>query len=379
MSGTYISITDGTDSYNVDDITSRSYKETLTQLSRDANKHECQSNLVRNFVSCVLSECMNELAILSSIVERTEQQSNADKYPVYKSIEERYMGHENHAETRIGSEIDDFDKLSNDIGTIYVLIDDLQKEICQTGTYGRLKTFIDAMRRMRQEEDQLLQDEVNQTKIIDDIKTTYEKERLENIRTIEETNSNIQKLRFESEDVYLYGQREAVFFEQWEKARLEQNDIRCEEKESSYSNIVTDAKEKMQLENRCHKEFVAYLEESKDDLLEDIQAWMKRFDEDFEKRENDIISLKPELEKIKEERKAVEERYKERSAAIEDFLEYKRVEAVKAEQRRKEVEAAVRIQAWWRGVMVRRKLGPYKKKKGKGGKDGDKKKAKKKK
>lgn len=51
---------------------------------------------------------------------------------------------------------------------------------------------------------------------------------------------------------------------------------------------------------------------------------------------------------------------------------------VKEERRKQQEEldrrekAATKIQAWWRGTMVRRCLGPYRKKKGKKGK-GDKK------
>lgn len=40
----------------------------------------------------------------------------------------------------------------------------------------------------------------------------------------------------------------------------------------------------------------------------------------------------------------------------------------------RELSAAIRIQAWWRGMMVRHKLGPFKQKKSKGKGKGKKKK-----
>lgn len=50
--------------------------------------------------------------------------------------------------------------------------------------------------------------------------------------------------------------------------------------------------------------------------------------------------------------------------------EQKRLEQEELERK---IRAAIRIQAWWRGVMVRKCLGPFRKKKGKKGKKNDKK------
>lgn len=60
---------------------------------------------------------------------------------------------------------------------------------------------------------------------------------------------------------------------------------------------------------------------------------------------------------------------------VEDRIEKEKIRR-KHEQEAIELKAAVKLESWWRGVMVRKGLGPYKKgkKKKKGKKSGKKKK-----
>ena len=60
------------------------------------------------------------------------------------------------------------------------------------------------------------------------------------------------------------------------------------------------------------------------------------------------------------------------AVVVEDRIEKEKARR-KAEQEAREMSATVRIQSWWRGVMVRKGLGSYSKKKKKGkGKKGKK-------
>ncbi|XP_030761708.1 dynein regulatory complex protein 9-like [Sitophilus oryzae] len=349
--------------------------QSLNTLASEKSKTNAVSVLLRGLITCALSECMDELSILRSINIQNDPGPDFSQFTYYQSMEDRYMGQEDHAQIRIGCANSNFDKLAKDIALFYGIIRDACKEFNKFGTLDKISTCVHILKRMKQEEDQLLQDEENQEKIIDDIKTHCEEERLNNTKTIEDTNSNIQKLRFESEDIYLYGQREVAFFVQWEAARREQNQMKCQEKEDTHSSFIKNTKERMETENRCHAEFVRYLEESKNDCLDGIQFWMKQYDEDFDKLDGDIIKLSTNLDKIKDDRRFLEDKYNARQAEIDDFLEYKRIQEEKDRQVQKEYDAGLKIQAWWRGVMVRKRLGPYRKKKrGKGkGKDKDKK------
>ncbi|XP_023026215.2 dynein regulatory complex protein 9 [Leptinotarsa decemlineata] len=151
----------------------------------------------------------------------------------------------------------------------------------------------------------------------------------------------------------------------------------CEDKENVHNFVIMDMRNRIELENRCHLEFMNYIEESRNDLSEQIQYWIKHYDEEIERRETEMMNLKSDLEKITDSHAILKETYETRKAEIEDWLEYKRLKKEKEDHIQMEQRAARKIQAWWRSVMFRKKLGPYKKTKAKGkDKKGDKKKKK---
>lgn len=336
------------------------------------------SKFTRYVIIAVLSECVNELAILRSINLQNDLGSNPNKLFGYMSIEDRYMGQENHADFRINSSNNNFDKLARDINMLFLIVKETCHEIRKYGRYRVMDEAIRTIRKMHREEEQLLEEEAKQEMIIEDLKSQCEEERLENIRTIEETDSKIHQLRFQVEDIYIYGQYEVQYFDKWQKTRIEQNIMKCRDTENHSETIIKEMQRNINAENRCHKEVVSYFEETRADYLEEIQQWMKKYDEEFEQMEGDILHLRADLEKISEDRKILSERYETRQAEIDDFLKYKEIKEEKERQLMKLIMAATKIQAWWRGVMYRKQLGPYKiVKKGKG-KGKDKKKGKKK-
>lgn len=115
-------------------------------------------------------------------------------------------------------------------------------------------------------------------------------------------------------------------------------------------------------------------------MEEKVEHWMEKYDNDVEAKQKELDSLKAakasDLMRLQE----LTQRYHEYSKVVQDDRDHKERLRKEAERELEEQKACVDIQAWWRGVMVRKQLGPYKpKKKGKGkgkksGKGGKKKK-----
>jgi len=101
---------------------------------------------------------------------------------------------------------------------------------------------------------------------------------------------------------------------------------------------------------------------------------MEKYDNDVEAKQAELDSLKSakasDLTRLQE----LTQRYHEYGKVVQEDRDEKERLRKEAERELEEQKACVAIQAWWRGVMVRRQLGPYKpKKKGKGkGKKGGK-------
>ncbi|KAJ8948359.1 hypothetical protein NQ318_019344 [Aromia moschata] len=276
------------------------------------------------------------------------------------------MGSEDHAEYRINSVVSSYAKLAKDINTLVCILRETSDEIFAKGTFTMLKNSSHAILRMYEDEKQLMETFKNNARALKQLRRLREEERLANIRTMEETNGNIQKLRFEVEDVLVYSKYEATYFENWERTRREQNTIVCKQKENIPGYIISETRNKIDAENRCHVELENYIEESKNDYLDEIQYWMRHYDDETEKREAEMLNLKADIEKLMEDRAALKQKFDSHKAEIDDWVDYKTAKKEKEDRERLELWAAIKIQAWWRGTMVRKKLGPYRKKKGKG-------------
>lgn len=130
-------------------------------------------------------------------------------------------------------------------------------------------------------------------------------------------------------------------------------------------------------EDTSHKEMVKFLGVNHEQLIDDLEAWNNKCDSEIEKKELDLKNLKKEKENKQgdfEELKLNFASYK--AVVVEDRTEKERIKREKEELER-QVKACVQMQAWWRGTMVRKGFGEFKKggkkgKKGKGGKKGKK-------
>ena len=157
------------------------------------------------------------------------------------------------------------------------------------------------------------------------------------------------------------------YVENWEISRHEQ----FVHQEVTKEDQLCDDSEKYQVTIR--DEFIAskficdYEDEYRDWLETSLDEWMDRYDIEFEDLESKILITNKDLTNLEENIKFYEKTFLDHKKEMEDYVEDKRI-------RKLHNEMATKIQAWWRGTLVRKKLGPYRElKKGKKGKKGKKK------
>lgn len=78
--------------------------------------------------------------------------------------------------------------------------------------------------------------------------------------------------------------------------------------------------------------------------MEEIQYWIKHLDDETEKREAEVMTLKIDLEKVTFDLSVAQDTYDSRTAAIEDWLAYKKKKEEKDRRAEREKEAAIKIQ-----------------------------------
>ena len=103
-------------------------------------------------------------------------------------------------------------------------------------------------------------------------------------------------------------------------------------------------------------------------LEEKVEYWMSKYDTDVENKQVELDNLRQTKLNDFARLQELTQRFLEYSKVVEEDRLEKEALRMKEEVELKEKTACSKIQAWWRRVMVRRQLGPFKPKKKKKGK-----------
>ncbi|KAL0593583.1 Dynein regulatory complex protein 9 [Plecturocebus cupreus] len=115
---------------------------------------------------------------------------------------------------------------------------------------------------------------------------------------------------------------------------------------------------KTQEETRVHMETEMFLRKEQQKLEEKLEFWMEKYDKDTEMKQNELNALKAakasDLAHLQDLAKTIRE-YEQ--IISEDRIEKKSKK--KVEQDLLELKSVIKIQAWWRGTMIRREIGGF--------------------
>ncbi|KAF7478587.1 Hypothetical predicted protein [Marmota monax] len=182
---------------------------------------------------------------------------------------------------------------------------------------------------------------------------------------------------------------ENLYMKRNTELQISQTQKKCNKTEELLLEEIEKLRMKTEEENRIHMEIEMFLRKEQQKLEEKLEFWMEKFDKDTEMKQNELNALKAakasDLTHLQDLAKMIRE-YEQ--VIIEDRIEKEKTRK-KIEQDELELRSAIKLQAWWRGTVVRREIGSFKmpkdkddskdaKGKGKGkGKDKDKRRGKK--
>ncbi|KAH8382610.1 hypothetical protein KR009_004369 [Drosophila setifemur] len=150
--------------------------------------------------------------------------------------------------------------------------------------------------------------------------------------------------------------------QRWEAGRLAQGTIWGENAERAYLRDILDIKQRLSREERVSSELRSFRQREIQEMRQRIEDWQKRYVTEMRRvdREADAWELR-----ILEQKKLLlrhREIFAERMTFVEEYRAQKAEEQRLHDLQVHRIQCAIRLQAWWRGTMVRRGLGPFKKK-----------------
>ncbi|XP_076754147.1 uncharacterized protein LOC143425320 isoform X2 [Xylocopa sonorina] len=195
------------------------------------------------------------------------------------------------------------------------IMEELKEEIREQGTFEILTKEIEKIVSREKEEKTLLLEQERLTKTAVQLQKIIAEEKVANEQSKMRIHNELSEEQCNIEKVKLIADAELEYVTEWEKARYEQNSLRRDMEIEKLEKILNVRRMRETNEQRIHEELTRFL----------LQETAYRCNQEF----------------------------------IDTYLAEKEAVRSEMEQRERMQKSAIKIQAWWRGVMVRRKLGPY--------------------
>lgn len=154
----------------------------------------------------------------------------------------------------------------------------------------------------------------------------------------------------------------------WEQVRIDQEDKLLKIEENKLKETHNETKNKISRENRACHDIEAYIKFKMEELQELTEFWINKYETESEQLDNEIHATKEKISEIKMKSDELKDIYDGRQKEMDDYYEIKRQQQEAFDLANLQWSSAVQIQSWWRGVMVRKGFGRFRRKKGKKGK-----------
>ncbi|XP_026643312.1 dynein regulatory complex protein 9 [Microtus ochrogaster] len=177
---------------------------------------------------------------------------------------------------------------------------------------------------------------------------------------VQNGNEYIAHLKDQLQEMKAKTNMENLYMKRNAELQVTQTQKKCNRAEELLLEEIEKLRMKTEEENRVHMEIEMFLKKEQQKLEEKLEFWMEKFDKDTEAKQNELNALKAakaaDLSHLQELAKTIRE-YEQ--VIIEDRMEKEKTRK-KLEQDDLELKSIVKLQAWWRGTVVRKEIGGFK-------------------
>lgn len=176
---------------------------------------------------------------------------------------------------------------------------------------------------------------------------------------VQRRNEYIAHLKDQLQEMKAKTNLENHYMKRNTELQISQTQKKCNKTEELLLEEIEKLRMKTEEENRIHMEIEIFLKKEQQKLEEKLEFWMEKFDKDTEMKQNELNALKAakasDLTHLQDLAKMIRE-YEQ--VIIEDRLEKEKTRK-KIEQDELELRSAIKLQAWWRGTVVRKEIGGF--------------------
>lgn len=351
-------------------------------------------------VSVILEDCIDQLAILGRIMPNSNEDNKDETNEIValieeqKTLEARYEELMSSRETSSENDIKDVtqqiklntqainksfrknkfvedsgQKVQQDRQFLNDVLESTLNEIKTNRTFNVLIESVASEKSKKTELLAIVAREEESRKRVKQLQRSIVENRKEHETELQKRNELIAHLKDELQETKAKTTMESRYIKKDADVRVSCSQKKCNMTEQELKEEILQLNQQIENESRCNQEIETFLKAHHTLLEEKVEYWMDKYDSDVEQKQNELDTLKStkasDLARLQE----LTQKFHDFSKVVEeDRVEKERLRR-EAEQELEEKNACVKLQSWWKGVMVRKQLGPYRpKKKGKKGK-----------
>ncbi|XP_071543790.1 dynein regulatory complex protein 9-like [Panulirus ornatus] len=185
------------------------------------------------------------------------------------------------------------------------------------------------------------------------------------LKLIQEKDEDIANLLKAISDAKRLNPTREAYEKKVAKVQIENLQFRIEQEEQSICKEIASVGREIPQEIRVHDALTAFLKENCAKLESRILEWEEKSRIDTQKKREEVAQWQEEVENKKRNLEELIKKYDEYWSVVKEYEAEQEMERLKKEEEDLHHKAASKIQAWWRGCMVRRGMSSGAKKKNK--------------
>ncbi|CAG4984575.1 unnamed protein product [Colias eurytheme] len=252
------------------------------------------------------------------------------------------------------------DKLENDRNFLYQVLKETYLDLSKHRRCHALFDHVCKINNKHEYRENLIEIEAKNRIVRRDLNRQLRQQRNHFKSVTYDSNTVIDELKNKVGDAALNVEICDRYVKNWQNARTEQHTQRIWDKEAPCTQVIEFYKQKIDQEQRVHTEVELLISILINETLDKVEHWMAKYEKDMEAMDLKIQLKKNEWENTEERRIQLEEKLKKHGEEITNWVSFKDKREADRLYRENMTKSACMIQAWWRGLLVRLELGPYK-------------------
>ncbi|XP_046683197.1 dynein regulatory complex protein 9-like [Homalodisca vitripennis] len=332
------------------------------------------NSLERGTVSCVLQEAVHQLAVVQTGVPTSKFLFRPIMQRINDCGSNKIYNRETWELTEMAYKLLEPVSLNNIRYFTESVLEALRLEVLSAGTMHSIEDMLQLEHECRAEGSKLVEETLKYSTEVAALQSKIKEITLNSCEEVNQKDVQLAMLQDDLLDLQYHKQVSLGFTEQRIGAKLGQVSLWLRDHEHSLAQNIDFNIVACDLQDRVHVEILNYLDCIIHDLKGLVEYWIERSKTEMAEmnvRLNKLQQIRSEQSNQLQNLSAL---YKKHQEDMKSYCEERMAREHKQEMQLHISEMATKIQAWWRGTMVRRHLGPFKVDKKKKPKDKPKKK-----